>query len=464
MSAIDRVIEGGFCIGCGSCAHLRPDTFAVGMDASGCMAARRLRPDAPQERDLSPLCPMTGEGLDETALAGELFADAPVDPQIGRHVLTGLGWVETGEFRMRGSSGGLLSWTACRLLELGEVDEVIHVAPTAPGTDALFAYRVSRSPADVMDGAKSRYYPIQAKGVLDHLRASQARAAFVGLPCFVKAMRLLLRDDPALAAKVPYILGLVCGHLKSARFAELLAWQKGIAPQDLSSIDFRDKIEGRRASAYGVRARASDGREIATPMADLIGKDWGQGMLKYHACEFCDDVLAECADLAVGDAWLPGWSDDWRGANVFVARHPRIVALIREAGETGDLRFEATNPATVARSQSSGLSHRREGLAWRLANARKAGRWVPRKRAALLPVAVGSARGLVYAARLRILRDSHTVFTQARQAGDLSIFIVGMGPALKQYAHAMAKRRPLRKRIWPMLAGGAWVRRILGLG
>lgn len=32
-----------------------------------------------------------------------------------------------------------------------------------------------------------------------------------------------------------------------------------------------------------------------------------------RACNYCDDVFAECADVTCMDAWLPEYSQDHRG-------------------------------------------------------------------------------------------------------------------------------------------------------
>ena len=59
-------------------------------------------------------------------------------------------------------------------------------------------------------------------GVLEEIRTSPGRYAVVGIPCFIKAVHLARAADPILRERIVYTLGLVCGHMKSARFAESL--------------------------------------------------------------------------------------------------------------------------------------------------------------------------------------------------------------------------------------------------
>ncbi len=135
------------------------------------------------------------------------------------------------------------------------------MAPRPGGPGEIFAYAVSDTPEAVRAAAKSRYYPVQARDVLAHIRQGNRRVAVLALPCFAKMIRLLAADDPAIGRNVTFVLGLICGHLKSARFAELLAWQRG-SLRPAGAIDFRDKIEGRPATGYGFRAGAAPRRTM----------------------------------------------------------------------------------------------------------------------------------------------------------------------------------------------------------
>ncbi len=446
---IDRVIAGGYCVGCGACAAAAPEDFGMRLTETGCWTAEARAPAAARAHDISALCPMSGAGPDETAIAAERFPDAPEHPEIGRHLLCGAGWVEEDAFRSRGSSGGMLSWLATRLLEDGHVDAVIHVAPNPDADGAPFAFRTSETAADIAAGAKSRYSPVTMAGIAAEICQTDRRVAFIGLPCFVKAMRTLAREDPVIEARVPVMLGLICGHLKSRAFAELLAWQHGIPPERLGLIDFREKLPDLPASSYGFRATGRDGTETAAaPMSETFGGDWGLGLFKYKACDFCDDVLAECADAAIGDAWLPEYQADWRGTNVFVARTPAIVSLI-EAGRARDaLHYEEIGPDRVADSQRSGLRHRREGLAWRLARADRAGEWRPARRIGPSTV-ISLQRRHIYDARSVLLERSHALFLKARMVENLQMFLDEMAPYVARYraAYASPPQSALRRRV-----------------
>lgn len=427
---IEQVIAQNNCVGCGACAFAAPENYAMSINHAGHYTARITDPDAAP--DLSAICPMSGAGRDETQIAATLYPDLEADTRIGRYKSTLAGHVVAGDFRAGGSSGGLISWLAVELLKRGKIDAVLHVRATDTGdpADPLFNFAVSETEAEITSGSKSRYYPITMAEVLPQITASDKRFLVIGLPCFIKSIRLMQEAGTISAEQVPYTIGLVCGHLKSRHYASYLAWQRGVPPGQIQSFDFRHKIEGRKASRYGFALRSTTDPEAApliTPMTEVQGRDWGEGQFKNPACEFCDDVLAECADIAVGDAWLPGYLDDYLGANVVVTRNAEIDAIVAEARAAGDLEMDDIPVGKVAQSQSSGIRHRREGLAHRLARRQARGIWVPRKRVEP-KIVKNQLRRWVYDLRQRIAERSAPVFAD----------VVARGGTLRDYERRMA--------------------------
>ena len=368
--------------------------------------------ETPSE-SFSRQCPFSPAAEDEDAIAAERFPAAPiVDARIGRFEAAYVGYAIENPFRPNGSSGGLTSWVAAELLRTGLVDAVAHVAPTdAHSTGHHFAYRVSRTRDELTEGAKSRYYPIELSAVVEEIRATDGRYAIIGIPCFIKAIHLLRGIDPVVRERVTHTLGLFCGHMKSRAMVESFAWQLGTEVKRVRALDYRIKDETRPANWYRAHLQLDDGSAAAQDWWHLADGDWGAGFFQNPACDWCDDVVAETADISFGDAWVEPYSSDGRGTNVVVVRTPELKAMIEAARAEARLQLEPVDAEFIVRTQAAGLRHRRDGLAYRL-TWRKRG-IVPRKR--VTPSAdLPPRRKLVYRMRYAIARWSHRVFAAAQ--------------------------------------------------
>jgi coenzyme F420-reducing hydrogenase beta subunit len=377
---------------------------------------------------LALVCPFTGKGPNETELGHRLFeaSGARFDDRLGHWLSLYAGHVATAGYRERGSSGGGVSWVLETLLRQNLVDAVIHVRPSTQPNN-LFAFEISDSADSINLGAKSRYYPVEMSSVLQHVLSTPGRYALVGLPCFVKAVRLLALEHPVFAERIRFTVGLVCGHLKSRRFADFLAWQCGVKPGELAQIDFRYKLPTSNAGDYGVQVVARDGRKVVRPMHNTIANNWGYGLFKYSACDYCDDVMAETADITIGDAWIAPYDKDFRGSNIVIVRNAQIEILIRQAVVDGDLCYQEIDADAAALSQAGGLRHRRAGLAYRLAWKDRAGEWRPPKRVA--PDFDDTSRyARVQKIRLDLSKTSAIAFEKAVIASDFTIFIGAITP------------------------------------
>jgi coenzyme F420-reducing hydrogenase beta subunit len=394
--------------------------------------------DAPSSR-LAHTCPFSPAARDEDQLAAELYPEAPHRGSVGRFLAAYVGYAAEGELRTNGSSGGMVSWVLVELLRRGLVDAVAHVAPVAdpPADGRFFRYRISRTEDEVRAGAKSRYYPIEMSETLRTIRSTPGRYAVVGVPCFAKAVQLLRREDPVIRERVVVTLGLFCGHMKSARFVESFAWQLGVPLGDVRAVDYRAKHEGRPASWYRARLTRPDGSVAEQDWWHLVDGDWGAGFFQSPACNACDDVIAETADVSFGDAWVEPYSSDPWGTNVVVVRSPVVAGMIEDGIREGRLRLDPVDADFVERTQAAGFRQRREGLAYRLTWARDGIQ--PRKRVA--PDArQPPRRKLIYRMRAHISAWSHRVAWLAHATGQPRIYTAWARAAMTVY-HGLAYSR-----------------------
>jgi len=449
------IVHSGLCIGCGSCVA-QAQTNKVGaqmrFDAHG-----ELKPegssawfDAPDE-GFTKTCPFSPLARNEDYLAAKLFPDAPGSSvAVGRFQSNYVGHVSEEDYRLQGSSGGMVTWVASELMRRGLIDGVAHVIATKePQKEGrFFNYRISRSEQEIRGGAKSRYYPVEMSEILQTIHDVPGRYAVIAVPCMIKAVQLLRQENPIFRERIKFTLGLFCGHMKSARFAESFAWQMDVPVDQVDEVEYRYKYPDRPANWYNAMLKLRDGNMINRDWWHLKDGDWGAGFFMNSACNFCDDVVAETADISFGDAWVEPYSSDGKGTNVVMVRSSFIEKMIKDAIDAGRLKLEQVDDAFVEQTQAAGLRQRREGLAYRLTWAAK--RVQPVKRVAPDANRPAEDRKRIYKVRFNISKWSHKFFWLSRKLGKPGIYLFWARSVAALYhgiAYHQGKRNEMLERF-----------------
>lgn len=375
----ETVIKEGFCIGCGICAAVKGSPYKITFNKYGILQAQKTM-EIEDTEIYSKVCPMTSE-RDEDNLAEERFncESNYYHEDIGLYSSLHVGYVKNNNDRIESSSGGMCTWFLEQLFEQGQIDGVIHVKESS-SSEKMFEYNVSYNLQDIKQGRKSRYYPIELSDTLNKIRNDGKRYALVGIPCYIKAVRLLVENSPEFN-NIKFFVGIICGQLKSKNFSYLFSSGLGIKPRHLAGIDYRLKRKGELAQNYGVKLfYKKDGqvKEIETKAANqFYGSNWGMGMFKYKACDACDDVFNETADVVFGDAWIKPYYEDWKGTNLIIIRNKELY----DSFQPSDKIFFKNLPAEeIIKTQAGSVRHRRKYLAYRLYLLKRMNKWVPTKR------------------------------------------------------------------------------------
>ncbi len=388
---------------------------------------------------LADVSAMSRSDVNEDVMAQKLFGEVrgiQHEPLVGYYLQIYAGFVAEGEYRKNASSGGLTSWLLVELLRRGLIDGVIHVAEAEHGRDkVLFQYSISRSEEEIRQGAKSRYYPTDLSEVLRLAKKAGGRYALTGIPSFIAEVRLLSEVDPSFRHAIAYTLGLVCGHQKSTKYAEAMAWEHGIKPGDLVSVDFRKKVPGARADEYITEfVGLINGEEVTFTKSarDVFVGSWSQGFFKAKFSDFTDDLFNETADVTLGDAWLPQYSGDSRGTNLVIVRNPDIAEIIADGLSSGALELDVLTSEQAVQSQAGLVRHSYDELPYRLAREDRRGRWRPIKRV-VADEGLPSLRKRIQDIREEISQQSHVHYAKAVELGEWDYFYRQMKPLVDRH-------------------------------
>lgn len=440
---IEEVIDGGYCIGCGVCP-IADANFSIYRNNLGENQAQAASNNLSAKG--TAICPFATNTMNEDSMGKLLYGsqeNVKYNSKLGYYLENYAGYVKTGNFRKNGSSGGMVTWLLSTLLTDGLVDAIIHVKDGTDSSD-MYSYQISYSVDDLEGSSKSKYYPIELSKVLKEVEEKKLRYAIVGIPCFIKAVRMLCQTNKVFNDRIIYTVGLVCGHLKSDFFAKSEAWESGIHPENLQRVDFRHELPKRGADDYAIEAIGMvNGKKevVIKPTKELSTTNWGLGYFKYKACDYCDDVLAETADITVGDAWLPEYVADSRGTNIIIVRSSQIKELIDK--HIDELSLVKETEENIVKSQAGGFRHRRDGLQYRLWLNEKDGIPSPTKRLKASDN-FSDKRKKIYSYRIKLVDESFVAYKIAEKEDNFIYFKKYMKPFVRKYR---AINTTLMKRI-----------------
>jgi len=433
----DTVIKNNYCIGCGACALIKGSPFEIEMDKYGQLVANSNVDSLSNcsTQSLLEVCPFSGKSKNENELSDLFFPEVnKSNDKIGKYISCFVGYVNEDEFRKKGSSGGIAKWIGYQLLKLGKIDYFVQIQSNSTNdSDALlFDYKLFDNCNDILLGSKSAYYPTTLVNILKEIENKPGRYAITGVPCNIKSLRLLSLKNEVLKEKIKYTIGIVCGGMKSANYSKLVGWELGVHPNNLVKIDFRRKYENRPANEKIYQVWSSNPNQDSKykDVSQIYGTGYASGFFKPNVCDYCDDVLAETADIAIGDAWLKKYVNDPKGTSVIVVRNSELNDILLKANEEQKIHIEEISAEDVAFAQKGGLRHRREALSRRIAKKEKAGEWVPPKRVMANQFKIGRKRKRIYDLRERIAKKSHVAFSKALEKNNLSYFHRKMNPLI----------------------------------
>jgi coenzyme F420-reducing hydrogenase beta subunit len=375
-----KIVNNDLCIGCGVCAQRCPDQRLVMRFNDFGEYNPFQEAECPTSCGLClKVCPFARGNPDEDIIGRDLFGDIPgifhypetgyvLDCHVGHAHLT----------RDRGSSGGMASWFLSTLIRQKIIDHVVAVVPGKdPGT--LYAFDVLDTAEQVLSSAGSAYYPVELSGVLDRIEKKPGRYAVIGLPCFIKALRLASRKKKVLQDRIVVAAGLVCGQLKSSHYTEYLAELSGVSPP-LVTAHFRGKSPEKPADNYFFSCRNTEGDGGRLFWDEGVSRAWGNRWFTPNACNYCDDIFAECADVTFMDAWLPEYSQDYRGTSLVLVRSGLVQPILRKGILDGELSVQGIGVREVINSQAGVILEKRAHLSCRLSRPAGDGQVIPEKR------------------------------------------------------------------------------------
>ncbi|KQW70345.1 hypothetical protein ASE17_15690 [Phenylobacterium sp. Root77] len=346
---VERVLRGQLCTGCGLCAAVSDGAIGMSMTPPGYSRPVQTAPiTEAAEAAIAQSCP--------GAVAAAWDRTAQLHPYWGpwRSIWTGFATDE--EVRFEGSSGGALSAILIHALSTGFIDRVFHIKADPDNPTANITV-CSRTPAEILAGAGSRYTASSPLSQIDEALALGGRMAFVGKPCDVSALRRLALRDERVDRHVPLMLSFFCGGMPSHDGVRRILKAMDVPFEDVAAFRFRG--QGWPGTAA---ATTRDGAVAKMSYAE----SWGGHLSKevQFRCKICSDAVGGAADIACADAWYGGESgypsfDEQDGRSLIVARSEAGVQILEAAAAAGALSIEPLDVGEIDLMQPSQARRKR---------------------------------------------------------------------------------------------------------
>ena len=366
-SIIDSKKSTGLCCGCGVCAGYCPsNSLALQWNHSGEYQPVFIS-DCKSCGICLSVCPFENNNPNEDDIGQYLFSNITSihhRKETGYYLQSYVGHVISDQDRWNSASGGLATWFLTELLKRDIVDSVVCVRKSS-SHDKLYEFFIAETMEDVKSASGSAYYPTEMSEVLKEILQNKKRYAVIALPCFVKALRLAQRRSKRLSERIVCIASLTCGHMKSTEFTKHIAKVGGLN-EDIQSVHYRTKSLERPANLFSFDYVGVEGNTASRIWSEGIDTLWASDEYTVPACNFCDDIFGECADVTFMDAWLPGYVQDSRGTSLCIVRSELAESVFHNGN---GVSISSISIDKIIQSQRGVIQNKRELLSYRLANS-----------------------------------------------------------------------------------------------
>ena len=380
---IAQVVNQDLCTGCGICVtECTTNSISMDWNTNGFLVPQVTENSCSDDGACIKVCPFNPFPKEDVKTEDELAnifqkdEGLKVDSKIGKYDKTYVGYSK--EHRKTSSSGGLATYFLSQLFDRNIVDAVVVVVNYTDDASQFYNFKLIKTKEDLLKGSKTRYYPVSLEGALLELDCFDGRVAIVGVGCFIKAIRLKQYENPVFSSKVAFLIGIICGGLKSKFYTDFLA-SKTIGTQEgIKAPEYRIKKSKNMASDYyfGLDYKK---KKYSLRMRD-VGDMWGTGFFKSNACDFCEDVTTELADVSLGDAWLKPYVNEGDGNSIIISRHKLASQILLEGQASGELKIQDLSLDDLKLSQKGSFNHRQKGLVYRVNRRKGKGLLTPPKR------------------------------------------------------------------------------------
>lgn len=342
-----KVLDRGLCTGCGTCIGICPVNTLAYMDGRIMDAKRRCIKCGM----CNSVCPGREFSMDEWSSklfqkrydTGSLFGSYRAIYNISP---------KDNEIRISGASGGVVTQILIDLLESHKIKGAVAVR-AKQDEPYKFEPFIAVNKEQIMAAAQSKYVILPVNQVIQEIKKSGKKVAYVGLPCQIQGMRKAMKNNAWLAGQIVVLISLFCGFNLEMEATEYLIAKSGIKKPEIEKLSYRHKKDGRT----GFYIRGKNGKEF---FVSKHGYTFMNLIFSPVRCWKCYDYSGEFADISVGDSWEKG-----QGFSRVIVRTQVGSEIIENLRNQNLADMEPCDESVIARTQKKVVTYKKRQIAVR---------------------------------------------------------------------------------------------------
>ena len=383
INVINMIVGQNLCVGCGVCAAICPfKALRMQINEFGEFNPVLIGTCNVKCQMCLEVCPFGDKSCCEDYLGDKYYnlKNSKHSTNTGFYFNSYVAYSKINNQRLQGASGGMATWFLETLLTNHTVDYVVCVGSNND-SEKLFKYQIFNNVEDVRNASKTAYYPVELSEIIREILFRDGHYAIIGLPCFIKALRMFSEKRKKLREKIVVYAGLVCGQMKSVYYTKYLAFKCGVSGK-LERVEYRNKKQKEMANNYTFFAENKAMQKGELRWKDGCDQIWSHRIFTLPACNYCDDIFSELADIVFMDAWLPEYAVDYKGYSLMIVRSILSQKMLLEGSKKNRIHLKPISMAKVIASQSTPITFKKKHLAYRLYRRSKSQSYIPTKRIA----------------------------------------------------------------------------------
>jgi coenzyme F420-reducing hydrogenase beta subunit/polysaccharide pyruvyl transferase WcaK-like protein len=277
------------------------------------------------------------------------YNDATKEYYLGEFEECRVGYSSYENIRKGAGSGGMVSSILIHMLENNQIDGALVTKMIMKKGQLSYKSFIATTKKDVLSAQTSIYYDVPILTKLLEIKKFDGRVAIVGLPCQISTLKKLQKMDKELSTKIPFTIGLFCGHISKVSLIRDLLMKKKIKEKDIKKLYFK---KGLWRGETIIELKTGESIKFPSTVYTTYQNLFFDSAEK---CISCNDHTAEQADISCGDVWDFKYKKLGIKHNAVIVRSKKAKSVIYKMIRNKEVNLKTVHPEKIFRAQDRSL-------------------------------------------------------------------------------------------------------------